>query len=297
MELKYIVLNEKYETIRQVLKSHFGISDRLLTKLKKNKKIYVNNNITYADYKLKIGDSILVDLNFNEVSENIIPKKIDLDILYEDEAFVIINKSSNIPVHPSILHFEDNLSNGVMYYFQKNNIKTKIRPVNRLDKDTSGIVIFAKNEYIQEALIKQMKSNTFKKEYYAILENYIDTPTLTINAPIARKENSIIEREVNDIGAYSLTHLEVLKNFEFNSKKLCFVKLILETGRTHQIRVHTKFIKHPILGDTLYGNKSNLISRQALHAYKVSFIHPLTKKELVIEAKLPNDMKSILNNI
>ena len=127
MELKYIVLNEKYETIRQVLKSHFGISDRLLTKLKKNKKIYVNNNITYADYKLKIGDSILVDLNFNEVSENIIPKKIDLDILYEDEAFVIINKSSNIPVHPSILHFEDNLSNGVMYYFQKNNIKTKIR--------------------------------------------------------------------------------------------------------------------------------------------------------------------------
>lgn len=295
MNLEYIVLDTKYKTIKEVLKSHFRISDRLLTKLKKNNKIYLNNENKYIDYKIKINDVILVNLDFNEKSENIVPKKINLDMLFEDEALLIVNKPSNMPVHPSILHFEDSLSNGITYYFEEKNIKTKIRPVNRLDKDTSGIVIFAKNEYIQEALIKQMKSGKFQKEYYAILENHINTSPIIINAPIARKEGSIIEREINDNGANSLTRLEVIKNFEFFSTKLSFVKLNLETGRTHQIRVHSKYIGHPILGDTLYGHSSSLISRQALHAYKITFIHPITKREISIEAPLPNDMKKILD--
>ncbi len=297
MDLKYTVLDTKYKTIKEVLKSYFRISDKLLTKLKKNNKIYLNNEKKYIDYKIGIGDTISVNLDFHEKSKNIIPKKMKLDILFEDEVFLILNKSSNMPVHPSILHFEDSLSNGVMYYFEKNNIQTKIRPVNRLDKDTSGIVIFAKNEYVQEALIKQMKSGIFQKEYYAILEDYIHTSTLSINAPIARKNGSIIEREINNTGNEAITHLELLKNFEYSYTKLCYVKFILETGRTHQIRVHSKYIGHPILGDTLYGHSSSLISRQALHAYKTTFIHPINKKELTIEAPLPYDMKIILDNI
>ena len=217
-----------------------------------------------------------------------------LDILFEDDSLIIINKSSNMAIHPSILHFENSLSNGLKYYFNSKNIKKKIRPVNRLDKDTSGIVVFAKNEYIQESLIKQMKSHDFKKEYYAILEGFIENKKQKIIAPISRKQNSIIEREVSEKGDFAVTHLELIKNFEYNNTKLAFVKFILETGRTHQIRVHSKYINHPILGDSLYGNSSILISRQALHAYKIDFIHPITKKNMELIAPIPDNIKRIL---
>lgn len=300
MELLYYVNNNKYSTIKEVLKDYFLISDRLITKLKKNNNIFLNDFPKYIDYKINIGDKISVNLNFNEISENIIPKKMNLNIIYEDESLLIINKPANIPVHPSISHFEDSLSNGVQFYFQENNVKTKIRPVNRLDKDTSGIVIFAKNEYIQESLIKQMKNKTFEKNYYAILTGHINKKILKIDAPISRKDGSIIEREINKNGDNSVTYLELIKNFEvfFNKEtiKLSLVKFSLETGRTHQLRVHSKYINHPILGDTLYGATSNLISRQALHAFKVKFIHPITKRNIILETSFPNDMQIILNN-
>lgn len=146
--------------------------------------------------KLRSGDKISFLIDFEEDNSNIFPTKMDLQIIYEDDAFIVINKPSNIPVHPSMLHYENSLSNGLKYYFDSIRLKKKIRPVNRLDKDTSGIVIFAKNEYVQEALIKQMKSKTFKKEYFAICDGSFssDLYSGTINAPIARKENSIIER-------------------------------------------------------------------------------------------------------
>ncbi len=141
-------------------------------------------------------------------------------------------------------HFEDSLSNGVKYYFEKNNIKRKIRPVNRLDKDTSGIVIFAKSEYIQEMLVKQMKNNTFEKYYIGILDGIPDKKQGTINAPIARKDGSIIEREVNfENGDTAITHYKVLEEKNNLSK----VEFKLETGRTHQIRVHSKYMSCPIL--------------------------------------------------
>ena len=218
----------------------------------------------------------------------------NLDIIFEDDSLIIINKPAGIPVHPSILHFDNSLSNGLAYYFQEKNIKKKIRPVNRLDKDTSGIVVFAKNEYIQECLIKQMKSKKFLKEYFAILEGFLETSSGTINASISRKEGSIIEREINSNGDISITHFELIKNFSAKGKKLSLVKFKLETGRTHQIRVHSKYINHPILGDSLYGNNSNLISRQALHSYKISFIHPIINKNLEFKICLPKDINYIL---
>lgn len=294
MVLKYIVQDDKYHTVKEVIKSYYNVSDRLLTKLKKNKHILLNNSFSNINSIIKLGDEIQINLDFEEESSNIIPKQMDLNILFEDDSLIIINKSSNMAIHPSILHFENSLSNGLKYYFNSKNIRKKIRPVNRLDKDTSGIVVFAKNEYIQESLIKQMRSHDFKKEYYAILEGFIENKNQKIIAPISRKQNSIIEREVNEKGDFAVTHLELIKNFEYNNIKLAFVKFILETGRTHQIRVHSKYINHPILGDSLYGNSSTLITRQALHAYKIYFIHPITKKNMEIVAPIPNDMKRIL---
>ena len=156
-----------------------------------------------------------------------------------------------------------------------------------MDRNTSGIVIFAKNEYIQECLIKQMKTKELKKEYLAIVCGILENSSGTLNFPIARKEGSIIERCVNPNGDPAITHYDVLKTFN----NLSLVHIVLETGRTHQIRVHFSYINHPVLGDTLYGNPSDLIARQALHSYKISFIHPITKENITITAPLPSDMK------
>ena len=287
MELNYIVKDEV--NIRQVLREKFGISERLLTKLKKSKKIFLNDsNKIYMDMYVKPNDKISVNLDFDEDNSNIIPVKMDLKILYEDESIIIVDKPANMPVHPSLNHYEDSLSNGIKYYFNALGLKRKIRPINRLDKNTSGIVIFAKNEYIQDRL------NKYHKEYLAIVVGKLLGSGI-IDKPIARKEDSIIERCIDSNGEKSITEYEVIQNFKVNNANLSLVKCILHTGRTHQIRVHMKSIGHPILGDTLYGNYSELINRQALHAYKICFIHPITKKEIEITSSIPNDMLKIIN--
>jgi len=290
MKLEYIINNlNKYETVKQVLKEEFLISDRLIIKLKNYKQIYLNNECTYVNQKLKIGDTICVDLDFEESCNNIVPTKMDLDILYEDNNILIVNKPPFMPVHPSMDHYEDSLSNGIKYYFNSIGLKRKIRPVNRLDKNTSGIVIFAKNEYIQECLIKEMKSNTFEKIYIALVDGIIDKEQI-INVPIARKQDSIIERCVDINGDNAVTIIKPLKVIEDYS----LIECTLKTGRTHQIRVHTSYIGTPILGDDLYGRKTDKINRQALHAYKINFIHPITKKNIKIKAQIPKDIEELI---
>ena len=291
MKLEYIVNDlTKYETIKQVLKEEFLLSDRLIIKLKNSKQIYLNNESAFVNQKLNLEDKILINLDFEEVCDNILPTKINLEILYEDDGLLIVNKPPFVPVHPSMDHFEDSLSKGIKYYFDSIGLKRKIRPVNRLDKNTSGIVIFAKNEYIQECLIKQMKSDNFKKEYIALVDGIIDTNYQIIDAPISRKENSIIERCVSENGDKAITEVELMKTYDNYS----LVKCNLKTGRTHQIRVHLSYIEHPILGDDLYGKCSDLINRQALHAYKISFIHPLTNKVFEIDAQIPKDIENLI---
>ena len=183
----------------------------------------------------------------------------------------------------------------IKFYFDKINLHKKIRPVNRLDLNTSGLIIFAKNEYIQEALIKQMNNKTFKKDYLAVVCGKLSLKKGTINKPIARKENSIIERCVSNNGKQAITHFEVLKEYDTFS----LIKCVLETGRTHQIRVHLSSLGHTIYGDTLYGfeEDANLISRQALHAYGLNFKSPRTKESLELRAQLPDDIKLLLENL
>lgn len=296
MKLELKNLENKYYNVKEVLKEYWEISDRLLIKLKKQQKIFLNGNPTYVNAILKDNDIVSIDLDFEETSENIVPTKINLDIIFEDDFLLIVNKPAGIPMHPSISHYEDSLSNGIKYYFNSINLNKKIRPINRLDKDTSGIVLFAKNEYIQESLVKQMKKNIFKKEYLAILSGILNEKNGTINAPISRKENSIIEREINSSGDIAITHFELQKTFAINSQNYSLVKFILETGRTHQIRLHSKYIGFPILGDTLYGSPSKLINRHALHAFKVCFIHPISKELITLEIDLPDDIKNLLKN-
>ena len=292
MEITYTI-EENNKTIKQILKERLFISDRLLTFLKKNSLILYNNDkITNLNILARLNSTVTVDLNFEEDNNNIVPIKMDLKIIYEDEALLIIDKPAGIPVHPSILHYTNSLSNGVKYYFDSINLKKKIRPVNRLDRNTSGIVIFAKNQNIQECLIHQMQTKEFKKTYLAVVEGHLKKLNGTIDAPITRKENSIIERCVAENGEKSITHYKVLKqNFE---KNYDIVECLLETGRTHQIRVHLSYIGHPLIGDTLYGNNSKYISRQALHAYKVEFIHPITNKLTQFTSDLPKDFVSFI---
>ena len=293
MKLDYIIKsNDAYSTVKEVLKAYFRVSDRLLLKLKKSNKILLNDMITNVNAVVHGNDKVSFILDFVEDNSNIIGTKMKLNIIYEDDSYIVLNKPAGIPVHPSMDHFTDSLSNGLKYYFETIGLKRKLRPINRLDKNTSGLVIFAKNEYIQEALIKQMKDNNFYKEYIAICEGKFDKESDIINTPIKRKENSIIERCVNSNGDYAITKYEVLQYNQNDNYSV--IKCILETGRTHQIRVHMQFIGHPILGDTLYGNSSNFINRQALHSYIISFNHPINKNKVTYMAPLFDDMNNLI---
>ena len=284
------IVNENNKTINQILQENFEFSNRLFSKLLRNKRVKVDDKITDTRKIAKIGEKITIDLDYEEENSNIISKKMKLDIVYEDEGLLVINKPEGIAVHPSILHYEDSLASGVKYYFEQNGIYKKIRPVNRLDLNTSGLIVFAKNEYIQENLIRQMERNTFTKEYLAIVQGNLENEKGVIELPIARKEESIIERCVSENGKKAITEYEVVKKLNGYS----LIKCRLLTGRTHQIRVHMAYIGHPLLGDTLYGEKSDLINRQALHSFKISFIHPITKKEIQLTSDIPKDFMKIL---
>ena len=280
MILKYIVKREdENKTINQILKNQYEFSNRLFSKLINGRYIFLNGKNIDTRLSPKEKDILTIDLNYKEENSNIIAIKMNLDIVYEDEGLLILNKPAGFAVHPSIEHYDNSLASGVKYYFESKGIAKKIRPVNRLDLNTSGLIVFAKNEYIQECLIRQMKNNIFKKEYLAIVDGYLENKKGIIDEPIARKENSIIERCVSKDGKSAITEYEVIKEKDNYS----LIKCKLLTGRTHQIRVHFAYIGHPLIGDTLYGKKSNLIDRQALHSCKISFCNPITGKNMSFE--------------
>lgn len=294
MELQtHINQNLENKSVKDILKNVLGLSNRLIIKLKKYNQIYCNDKVCYTNYIVKLNDVIKVNINFVQ-EDNIVPVKHQLNILYEDDSMLIVNKEANTPTHPSMKHFNNTLSNYVKQYYIENNIDTLIRPVNRLDKDTSGIVVFAKNQYIQECLIKQMQQKLFKKYYYCIIPGILSQKSGTISLPISRQPNSIIKRCVSEDGQMAITNYTVEKEFSFKNSTYSLLSIYLQTGRTHQIRVHFSHIGHSLLGDSLYGEPSQYILRQALHCYKVEFIHPITNQKKCITCNLPYDMQLFL---
>lgn len=253
MLLKYIVEDNK--NLRSILKDELNISSRLFNKIK-NKYVFVNGEhaIYYKD--LNVDDVVEVDFGYDDENYNNIVSNPDIKfgIVYEDDWLLIVNKGANLPVHPSLNHYDISLSNGIRAYFDKIGLNKTVRLVNRIDKDTTGLVVIAKCEYIQECLIKQMNDNSFIKEYIAIARGLVDSSGV-IDFPIARKDGSIIERCVDLVrGENAITNYVRLNyNPELD---ISLVKCRLLTGRTHQIRVHFAYIRHPLLGDSLYGLES-----------------------------------------
>lgn len=281
--------------IREYLKEEMGLSSRLIRGASIDKRIFVNNKAVKMNYIIKYKDIVLIDLA-KEETQNIEPENIKIDIVYEDEDIIVVNKPPNMVVHPTKRHQSGTLANALMYYFKESNQKCIVRLVSRLDMDTSGLIIIAKNQYSHMELSKEMSLNNVEKRYLAVVHGNLKEKKGTIDLPIYRPEvEGTIKRVVDERGQRSITHYKVIESF----KNADLVECLLETGRTHQIRVHLSHLGHPIYGDTLYGfeEDSEIIKRQSLHAYGLDFKSPRTKKELTLRAELPDDIKELIEEI
>ena len=276
--------------IRDILKNKIKFSNAIITFLKtRDRGIVLNGERVTVRKTVKTGDTLEIeytdDQSLAEKSE-IIPTHLPLDILYEDDDIILLNKPPFMPTHPSQNHYTDTLANALRYYFDSKDIPFIFRAVNRLDNATSGIVLVAKNRFAAKILSQSIYNREISKSYLAILNGTPEILEGEICAPIKREQESIIKRTVSEDGAYSLTKYKTLLSGDMFS----LVEASPITGRTHQLRVHFAHIGNPICGDTLYGYPSHFIARQALHAYKISFAHPTNGKLLTIKAKLPQDM-------
>lgn len=283
-------IQENDKTVKGIMSENLNFSRRLSKKLELSDRLFLNGKVTRLNKSVFVGD--ILSIEFDEDEDEYDAINIPIDIVYEDNDLLVVNKPPYIVVHPTKSHQNNTIANGVAFYFKQKNIKRKVRLVNRLDMNTSGIVIIAKHPYAHNELANQMKSNTVDKHYYAIVEGTIEDDSGTINEPIARLNPDDILRVVHPSGKECITHYTVEKRFN----NMTLVRLKLETGRTHQIRVHMKHIGHPILGDTLYGRESKAILRQALHCYEMKFLQPLTGEELLVTCPLPEDMVNVLGD-
>ena len=258
--------------ITTVLKRHFKISTNLIKDLKKYKEgIQVNGeHRRVVDFVAK-GDILKITIR-DTASENIVPTDIPLDIVYEDEDVLVINKPPNMPTHPSMGNYENSLANGVMYYYKSKGEERVFRAVNRLDKDTSGLMAVAKNSYIHARLGEEIQKKELKRKYMCIVCGDVEHDG-TVDAPIRRADGSVINRIVAPDGQRAVTHYRVIKRY----REYTLLEMELETGRTHQIRVHMAYIGHPLVGDWLYGTENhNIAKRQMLHSCYLCFTHPIT---------------------
>ncbi len=281
-------IQENDKKVKAILRENLNFSQRLSKKLELADKLFLNGTITKLNKNVFIGDTLSIE--FNEEEDEYEAVNIPIDILYEDNDLIVVNKPPHIVVHPTKSHQGNTIANGVAYYFKQNNIQKKVRLVNRLDMNTSGIVIIAKNPFAHNEISNQMKSNIVEKYYYAIVEGIVKNHEGTIDEPITRLNEEDIMRIVHPTGKECITHYKVEKKFN----NMSLLKLKLETGRTHQIRVHLKHIGHPVLGDSLYGHESNLIDRQSLHCYEMIFRKPWTGEIIDIKCPLPQDMASLI---
>ncbi|MGT2866806.1 RluA family pseudouridine synthase [Streptococcus fryi] len=278
--------------VKTLLKEH-DISRGLLAKIKfRGGNIFVNHVEQNAIYPLQIGDVVSIDIPDEEGFDDLKPVKMPLKIVYEDDHFLVIDKPAGFASIPSSIH-SNTMANFVKHYLiEQGNPNQQIHIVTRLDRDTSGLMLFAKHGYAHARLDKQLQAKTIEKRYYALVSGEDDLPDEgEIIAPIARDVDSIITRRVHESGKFAHTSFKLVKQIE----RVKLVDIKLHTGRTHQIRVHFSHIGHPLLGDDLYGGSLDYgIQRQALHCHYLSFIHPFTEKRLEIASYLTDDLDSVI---
>lgn len=282
-----ITESDTYSNIHELLKAH-GYSSTVIRHLKETENGIQRNGVWSRVYEsLCSGDTVTILLTEEASSENIVPTPLPLDIVYEDEDLLIINKPAGMPIHPSQGNYDNTLANACAYYFQQKGEPFTYRCINRLDRDTTGLLIIARHAYSASLLSSMVAKREIHREYLALATGLVPDSGV-IEAPIARVDGSTIEREVNfETGEFARTHYRRLEYKNGYS----LVSLKLDTGRTHQIRVHMKYIGHPLPGDFLYNPDYSVIRRQALHSYRLTFTHPITGKELQFTAPLPDDMK------
>ncbi len=279
--------------VQDILTGPMGISRRMIQKLTRRKAILINNKPAFLKRAVKAGDTVKAKIRFEE-AESLAAEAMSLDIIFEDEDLLILNKPPGIPVHPTEAGQTGTLSNGVAHHLQQQNLAAKVRPVHRLDQNTSGVIVFAKNQYAHQHLDNQLRNRELKREYLAVVRGNISEDNRSIDLPIGRRPNHPTKRMVTPKGEPAVTHLEVLERLDGST----VVLLRLETGRTHQIRVHLSHIGHPLWGDRLYGSENKaLIKRQALHALRLSLTHPRSRKSLVFQAPVPEDIDKLIGSL
>lgn len=299
MILQYTITKEDAgKPILHILKNRMKLSNKLIIRLKRLETgIQKNGERVFTNALVSPEDVITVCMHFPEQASTILPEPLTLEILYEDACLIALQKPSGQVVHPTHNYQSGTLSNGLAHYYKCQGISSAVRPVSRLDRGTSGIVLFAKNPHVQERLSGRKADLDFKKYYIALVHKSFQPEQGVIQMPIARLPGSTIERFVSNSGSRAVTHYKTIKNWQDYS----LMQFQLETGRTHQIRVHCKYSGHPIVGDTLYDlpEYSNTLglSHQALHACRVTFLHPLTAQTVDITAPLPQDFQQSLKEL
>ncbi|MCY6959649.1 RluA family pseudouridine synthase [Clostridium brassicae] len=300
MNLREFIIDNIYENLRLDLFLSKVFEDKsrsYLQKIIEDKNVLVNDKVKKSNYKLKRNDKVTVDIP--ELEELIVePENIDLDILYEDSDVIVINKHQGMVVHPAPGNYSGTLVNALLYHCKDlSGINGVIRPgiVHRIDKDTSGILVIAKNDNSHRKLAEQLKEHSMKREYIALVEGVIKEDKGTVDKPIGRHPKERIKMAIVDGGRRAVTHYEVIERFEKNT----LIKCILETGRTHQIRVHMAYIGHPLVGDPVYGYKKQKfnLEGQMLHAKKLGFIHPSKGEYIEFESEIPDYFHQVLKKL
>lgn len=275
------------QLLRLFLREHCHISKRALAEIKFNGGlILINNKEVTVRALVQEGDEVTVCLPSEEASLSVSPEFVQLDISYEDDHLLVLNKKAGMATIPSREHPSGTLANAVLGYYKVKEHLATFHAVNRLDKDTSGLLIVAKHRFAHDRLSKLQKEGKLNRYYTAVVSGSIKSENGKIDAPIGRDPNSIIARMVREDGKRAITHFQVISR----STQKTLVKIKLETGRTHQIRVHFAFIGHPLLGDDLYGGSRDHMNRQALHCHQIRFQHPFKNKVITIDSDVPEDM-------
>lgn len=294
-ELASAVVPPEYDgrMVKEWIRNQLGISRGLLRRIVQVEGVRVNGFPVYLTSRLKTGDLLQLQVDA-EQSETILPEPIPVPVVYEDRSVLIVNKPAGLVVHPTKGHYTGTLANGVVYHWQQNGVRARFRPVHRLDQFTSGLLVIAKDPYAHSKLTEQLRRRILIREYLAVVHGVVPAEELTIGEPIGLPDAGTNKRMVHPAGKPAVTRLTVIERLPAAT----VVRLRLETGRTHQIRVHMEWFGHPLFGDLLYGiGQPDGIDRQALHAIRLGFLHPQTDEAMEWTAEIPSDMQNLIRRL